>query len=63
MCKPLVWLAALIAAPEIAAAQDRWTSIMPSFPGGAVIGAAIMLYAGRILNEGREMRDEQELVV
>ena len=51
------------AAPEIAAAQDQWTNILPSFPGGALIGACLFLFASRIVNEGRELREEQDLVV
>ena len=63
-CGLVIWLAVLIgAAPEIAAAQDQWLNIMPSFPGGAVIGACLFLFASRIVNEGRELREEQDLVV
>jgi len=63
-CGLLIWLAVLIgAAPEIAAAQDQWLNIMPSFPGGAVIGACLFLFASRIVDEGRELREEQDLVV
>lgn len=59
-----VWLIVLIgAAPEIAAAQDQWMKIMPSFPGGALLSACMFLFASRIMNEGRELRDDQELVV
>jgi hypothetical protein len=36
---------------------------MPSFPGGAIISSCVFLFAGRIMNEGRELRDEQDLVV
>lgn len=64
MCVLAVWLVVLIAAaPEIAAAQDQWVKIMPSFPGGALMSAILFLFAGRIMNEGRELRDEQDLVV
>jgi hypothetical protein len=63
-CAPAVWLIVLIGAwPEIAAAQDQWAMIMPSFPGGALISSCIFLFASRIMNEGRELRDEQDLVV
>jgi hypothetical protein len=63
-CGLVIWLAVLIgAAPEIAAAQDPWLNIMPSFPGGAVIGACLFLFASRIVDEGRELREEQDLVV
>ena len=63
ICQLPVWLVVLIgAAPEIAAAQDQWLKIMPSFPGGALIGA-LFLFASRLMNEGRELRDEQDLVV
>lgn len=63
-CAPAVWLVVLIgAAPEIAAAQDQWLQIMPSFPGGALIAACFFLFASGIIDEGRELRDEQDLVV
>jgi hypothetical protein len=63
MCAPVVWLIAMIGAwPEIAA-QDQWMRIMPFFPGGAALAGAVFLFAGRIMNEGRELRDEQDLVV
>jgi hypothetical protein len=59
-----IWLAVLIgAASEIAAARDQWLQIMPSFPGGALLTGIFFLYASRIMNEARELRDEQDLVV
>jgi hypothetical protein len=64
VCFPAVWLVVLIgAAPEIAAAQDQWVKIMQSFPGGAVMGALVFLFVSRLMNEARELRDEQDLVV
>lgn len=63
-CAPAVWVVVLIAAmPEIAAARDQWVQIMPSFPLGALMVACFFLFASRIMNEGRELRDEQDLVV
>lgn len=63
-CGLAVWLVVLIgAAPEIAAAQDQWLNIMPSFPGGAIVGACLFLFASRIMDEGRKLREEQDLVV
>jgi hypothetical protein len=63
-CAPAVWLIVLTGAwPEIAAAHDQWVKIMPSFPGGAVISSCVFLFASRIMNEGRDLRDEQDLVV
>jgi hypothetical protein len=63
-CYLVIWSVVLIGiAPEIAAAQDQWLKIMPSFPGGALVGACLFLFASRIVNEGRELRDEQDLVV
>ena len=63
-CGLLIWLVVLIGvAPEIAAAQDQWLKVMPSFPAWALMGAGLFLYASRIMDEGREMRDEQDLVV
>lgn len=60
----VIWFAVLVAAwPEISAAQDQWTSVMPSFPGGALVAAFLFLFASRIVNEGRELREEQDLVV
>jgi hypothetical protein len=59
-----VWLVVLIGiAPEIAAAQDQWVQILPSFPGGALMSACLFMFASRIMNEGRELREEQDLVV
>ena len=51
------------AAPEIAAAQDQWVKIMPSFPGGSLMGGIFFLFATRLMSEARELRDEQDLVV
>lgn len=63
-CAMLIWLAVLIgAAPEISAAQDQWLNIMPSFPGGALMGAFLFLFGSRIMDEGRKLREEQDLVV
>jgi hypothetical protein len=60
----VIWLAVLIGAwPEIAAAQEQWTSIMPSFPGADLMGAFLFLFAAGIMDEGRKLRDEQDLVV
>jgi hypothetical protein len=60
----IVWLVVLVgAAPEIMAAREQWTSIMPSFPGGSIMGACLFLFASRIIDEGRKLRDEQDLVV
>jgi Protein of unknown function (DUF2975) len=59
-----VWLVVLIgAAPEIAAAQDQWVKIMTSFPGGMLMTAIVFLFATRLMSEGRELRDEQDLVI
>jgi Protein of unknown function (DUF2975) len=64
MCAPLVWLIGLVgAAPEIAAAQDQWVRIMPSFPGGPLINGAALVFAAWIMNEARGLRDEQNLVI
>jgi Protein of unknown function (DUF2975) len=63
-CFLVLWLIVLIGvAPEIAAAQDQLLRIMPSFPGDALMGACLFLFASRLMNEGRELRDEQDLVV
>lgn len=63
-CTPAIWLMVLIGAwPEIVAAQDQWMKVMPSFPGDAVIGSCIVLLASRLMNEGRELRDEHDLVI
>ena len=64
ICQLPVWLVVLIgAAPEIAAAQDQWVKIMPSFPLGGALTGALFLFASRLMNEARELRDEQDLVV
>jgi len=63
-CGLAVWLMVLVgAAPEIAAAQNQWTSVMPSFPGGDLMGALLFLFASRIMDEGRKLREDQDLVV
>jgi DUF2975 family protein len=60
----VVWLIVLIGArPEIVAAHEQWVKIVPYFPGGAALAGAIFLFAARIMNEGRELREEQDLVV
>ena len=60
----VVWLLMIVLAwPEIAAAQDQWTHVMPSFPGDALVAAFLFLFASRIVDEGRELREEQDLVV
>jgi hypothetical protein len=60
----VIWLAVVVGAlPEIVAAQDQWTRVMPSFPGEAIIGSCIFMFAARIMNEGRELRDEHDLVI
>jgi DUF2975 family protein len=60
----VIWLIGLIgAAPEISAAQDQWLNIMPSFPLGAIIAACIFIFASRIMDEGRKLREDQDLVV
>lgn len=64
ICVLPVWLIVLIgAAPEIAVAQDQWVKIMPSFPGGALMTSIVFLFATRLMNKGRELQDEQDLVV
>jgi hypothetical protein len=61
---PAIWLALLIGAwPEVFAAQDQWVKIMSSFPGDAIIGSCIVVFASRLMNEGRELRDEHDLVI
>ena len=61
---PVIWLMVLIGAwVDIVAAQDQWVRVMPSFPGGAILGSCIFLYVSRIMNEGRVLRDEQDLVI
>jgi hypothetical protein len=60
----VVWLVVLIGAwPQIVAAQVQWVKIVPSFPGGPALAGAAFLFAARIMNEGRELREEQDLVV
>jgi len=64
ICALGIWLVVLIgAAPEIADAQDQWVQVMPSFPGGALLGGIFFLFASRLMNEGRELREEQDLVI
>ena len=64
MCAPAVWLVAMIGAwPEIAGAPNLWVRLVPFFPGASALAGAVFLFASRIMNEGRELRDEQDLVV
>lgn len=61
---PAIWLMVLIGAwPEVAAAQDQWTQIVTTLPGTAIIGSCVYMFAGRLMNESRELRDEQNLVI
>ncbi len=61
---PVIWLMVLIgAAPEIVAAQEQWPKIMASFPSGALIDGGMMLFVSWIMDQARELRDEQDLVV
>jgi len=61
---PVIWLMVLIGAwVETVAAQDQWVRVMQSFPGGAIMGSCIFLFLSRIMNEGRVLRDEQDLVI
>ena len=60
---PGMWLAVLMCVwPELVA-QDAWVDVLPTFPGGAIIASCIALLAGRLMNEGRELRDEHDLVI
>jgi hypothetical protein len=64
LCALPLWLLVLVGvAPEISAAPDQWLKIMPSFPGGALMSGIFFQYASRLMNEARELRDEQDLVV
>jgi len=36
---------------------------LPSFPGGALISSCVFMFASRLMNEGRELRDEHDLVI
>jgi hypothetical protein len=59
-----VWLVPLIgAASEIAAAQEQWVNILPSCPAGAILAACFFLFASHLMDEGRKLREEQDLVV
>jgi hypothetical protein len=61
---PAIWLALVIGTwPEIVAAQDQWVNVMPSFPGDAVIGSCVVMFASHLMNEGRDLRDEHDLVI
>jgi hypothetical protein len=64
MLLPALWLIVLIgAAPEIVAAQDQGLKIMSSFPGGALMNGGILVFVSWIIDQARELRDEQDLVV
>ena len=60
---PGMWLVVLICVWPEAVVQDAWVSVMPTFPGGAIIASCIALLASRLMNEGRELRDEHDLVI
>jgi hypothetical protein len=63
MCAVVVWGIVLIGAiPEIGD-QQQWVFVMRSFPLGTIVNGAVILFAGWIMNEGRELRDEQDLVI
>jgi hypothetical protein len=64
MLAPAVWLAVLLAAmPEIAAATAGWLGIMPSFPGNQLIVGGIVILISWIMDVGRQLRDEHDLVI
>lgn len=61
---PAVWILVLLAVlPEVAGAENGLIRIMPSFPMLAGLGGGIVLLIAWIMDVGREMRDEQELVI
>lgn len=61
---PAVWGASLIAAmPEILSRPGELDAIMPSFPAVALIGGAIVVVVSWIMDVGRELREEHDLVV
>jgi biotin transporter BioY len=60
---PGMWVVVLLCIwPEVAA-QEAWVNVMPTFPGGTIIASCIALLASRLMNEGRELRDEHDLVI
>ena len=60
---PAMWALVLICVwPEVVA-QELYANVIATFPGGALIASGIALLASRLMNEGRELRDEQDLVI
>ncbi len=61
---PAVWLLVVLAAvPELTNVPDVLVRLVPSFPGMALIGGAIVLLVAWIMDVGRELREEQDLVI
>jgi hypothetical protein len=61
---PAIWLLIVVAAvPQIAGTDDGWIRAMASFPMMAGLGGAIVMLIAWIMDVGRELRDEQDLVI
>jgi len=61
---PALWVLELLAVvPEIAARDDGWLNLLPSFPMTAGLGGGIVIMLAWIMDVGRELRDEHELVI
>ena len=61
---PALWVLVLLAVvPEIAATDNGWLNLLPSFPMTAGLGGGIVIMLAWIMDVGRDLRDEHELVI
>jgi hypothetical protein len=61
---PALWIIVFIVSlPEVASMSDEWVRIVPSFPGNGLVGGAIVVLVSWIMDVGRELRDEHDLVI
>jgi hypothetical protein len=61
---PVLWLGVFLAVvPEIRDMGDGWIRAMASFPMMAGLGGAIVILIAWIMDVGRELRDEHDLVI
>lgn len=60
----LAWLFQFGSAlPAISSSVDEWARIVPSFPMLELVGGAIVILVSWIMEVGRELREEHDLVV
>ena len=59
-----IWLLDFtVALPEITEKSDQWGRIVQSFPTLELVGGAIVILVSWVMDAGRELREEHDLVV